>query len=117
MTMTAAELNCKLAEELGYRIVTGHGPYAYWVDADGRSFASHFSPATDRDHLADYVLPEIERRGLSLEFAAELVRGMARQSAETDYEGMAMAQFLVDALRSSPLNGAAAALKVLEART
>lgn len=72
MTMTAAELNRKLAEALGYQEITEHGPYAYWVDADGRSFASHFSPATSSDDLRLYVYPELKRRNLWAVFLIKL---------------------------------------------
>ena len=50
--MTDAEINRRLAEKLGW-------PFISW---------ERFSPATDSNHLREYVLPEVERRGLERQF-------------------------------------------------
>jgi len=99
--MNDAELNRRLAEALGFEML---------VEESGDVFVFPnelpFSPATDRNHLAEYVLPEVGRRGLWRVLSENLEYAWAHSEVQT------LGEFL---LASSPRVLASAALKVLEA--
>ena len=108
--MTDAEINRRLAEALKWVLVDHEmfGDAAVWLDLETGYpviAVADFSPATDSNHLREYVLPEVERRGLKMEFA-EAVSDNFDQDVD-DY----VWAFLVAPSRVLAL----AALKILEA--
>jgi len=110
--MNNADLNRKLAEALGLDVTSGThngAPVAMERDERGvlvRSFL--FSPATERNNLAEYVLPEVERRGLDEKFAILLADHMVANRPPLGWPKQYM---YILTLPPSVL--AAAALKVL----
>lgn len=110
--MTAAEINRRLAKALGWEWwgwalgipnALTSGPHA------GKSF----SPATDSNHLREYVLPEIERRELEYKYS-RLVLNMR------DLRGKEHPRLWEDMwhlITAKPRVLALAALRVLEGTT
>lgn len=89
--MTDPEINRRLAKALGW-------PFISW---------ERFSPATDSNHLREYVLPEVKRRDLWEHFEAELC-----EATPDEIDGQAaLVRYL---LTAEPRVLALAALKVLE---
>jgi len=130
--MTDAELNRKLADVLGWEDVVGIEGHSMWElppnegGYNPRIYQGHFSPATDRNHLAEHVLPEVERRGLFPQLALAILDD-APVETQKRVEASMLARKLTmrerelapdiigigAALMSPPRVLAAAALKVL----
>lgn len=110
--MDNATLNRKLAEALGWTMQwfgEGERSALCYANALGERMIrqASFSPATDRNHLADYVLVEVKRRGLSGKFITDYFNC---PDPDTFY-GTGM---VFSVLTASPAILAAAALKVLQ---
>lgn len=130
--METRELNERLARALGFKLANGTqngSPVVMEHDARGHLARTYcFTPATDRNHLAEYVLPEIERRGLWVEFvqrAAETITTpveridavVGKESAKFQGTDLVHAMTVMSAmivLTAPPADLALAALEVLE---
>lgn len=103
--MTDRELDDALAKALGWGI-NSYDPDYFNVDHCGTVISRRdFSPATSVDALRKWVLPEVERRGLTRRF--DDVVGRAAQCSHADPEAF-------DILSCEPSVLAAAALAVME---
>ena len=115
MSMTADELNRRLAEALGWQYDAEYGE-AYKYSRPEHGMKGDFNPAASADDLRAYVLPEIMRLcgddGVR-KFHEALERRLAFcwQSAADDSPGAAW-----DALTASPAVLAEAALEALEGK-
>lgn len=104
--MDNATLNRKLAEALGWTEILFHSDGAVDGYAPGATIHVKFSPATDRNHLVEYVLSELRKRNL----ARQLENVLSECNIWTDGEEWFAS---LDVLMAGPAVLAAAALKVL----
>ena len=104
--MSDGELNERLAKALGWKAIRDPD-YVFWEIPGKHDLVrrSEFFPAASVDDLRDYVLPEIERRGLWDELVAELALPWMNDAPDMRWEAFM--------LTASPSVLAAAALKVL----
>jgi len=86
-----------------------------WVHGRLNNTIVDFSPATSVDDLRKWVLPELERRGLSEQFSVAVANIGMGQNELVSAESFLGPDFIFHALKESPSTLAAAALEVLEA--
>jgi hypothetical protein len=126
--MTPAEIDRALADELGWSVgetemedsdsISGRSRQKVYLTIEGVAVrwgnmrAAEFSPSTNRDHFAEYVLPEIEGRGMWTEFEQRLYAVQFVDPRPRGHERPTLRWFA----KAPPLTLAAAALAVLEGK-
>lgn len=104
--MTNREINEALAKALGWTEILFHSDGAVDGYAPGATIHVKFSPATSVDALRKWVLPELERRGLDVDFMVKMHDIMMPTSGPLSWA----------CLTADPAVLAAAALEVLEGK-